>query len=125
MVRASHGRTATVSVTNAAARPANAQSLGVSGWITPGEPDELIHILLENRPAEPWSYSQMEFPGLRPRKQYRLRIMNATASDIPVYLPGHRVALTRLQQTPVSGIFADTLRVARYSVVEADLIAIL
>ena len=79
--------------------------LGISGWTSLEGPIEVIHVMLEKRPAEPWSHSEIEFPLLQPGRRYRLRVMNATPSSIAVHLPGRRVEL------------------ARYSVVEADLIA--
>ncbi len=107
-----HRRHDTVTVTDA-------DALGASGWISR---DEVIHVLLEKQPQEPWSHPEMEFPRLQPGRRYRLRIMNATASDIAVHLPGDRVELTRVDQSPISGIITDTIRLQRYSVVDADLI---
>ena len=86
------------------------------------EPDQLITVLLERGPDTLWSYPNLQLTQLQPGNRYRLRMMNATAGDIPVHLHGHRLELTRVRQMPVSGIFKDTLRLERYSVLEADLV---
>jgi hypothetical protein len=79
-------------------------SLAVSGWM---DSDDLIHVMME-RPHR-LSYPQIEFSSLQPGRRYRLRLMNATDSEVPVHLPGRPA-------------FTDALRMKRFSVVEADLV---
>jgi hypothetical protein len=90
-------------------------SLAVSGWM---DADDVIHVMME----KPHSRSNPEivFPILQPGRRYRIRLMNATAGDVPVHLPCV-AELVRVEQAPVRGIFTGSIRLKRYGVVEADL----
>jgi hypothetical protein len=94
-----------------------APSLAVSGWM---DSDGLIHAMIE-RPHR-LSYPQIEFSSLLPGRRYRMRLMNATDSDVSVHLPGSRVELMRVERAPVAGIHSNSIRLKRFSVVDADVI---
>jgi hypothetical protein len=49
-------------------------------------------------------------------------MMNATHRSQPVCLRGCKLALTRVNQIPVSGIIKETVRLERYNVIEADVL---
>jgi hypothetical protein len=87
--------------------------LSVSGCI---DADDVIHVMMEE-PVH-GSYPEIEFPQLQLGRRYRMRLMNATRSEVPVFLP-QRVELARVAQAPVAGVFTDTIWVGRYGVVEA------
>jgi FtsP/CotA-like multicopper oxidase with cupredoxin domain len=61
----------------------------------------------------------LSFP---PSRRYRVRMMNATHRAQPVCLRGCKLALTRVNQIPVSGIIKETVRLERYNVIEADVL---
>ena len=96
------------------------------------EPDRVIEMLLEN-PLDTrdgkyqWIIDGRRFVErkpllLQPGQRYRLRMLNATAWPHPIHLQDHRLELKRIHQIPVSGIFKDTIRLERYSAVEADVV---
>jgi hypothetical protein len=93
------------------------ESLGVSGWM---DSDDVIHVMLEKRHR--MSYPEIDFPSLQPGRRYRMRLMNATDSAVPVHLPGRQVELARAEQAPVAGLLTSAFWLKRYSVVEADLV---
>ena len=91
-------------------------------------PDQMIEMLLEKRPGglhwivDGQSCSYIDHLSFQPGRRYRLRMMNATDRAHPVHLPQHNLALTRVNQVPVSGIIKDTVRLERYNVIEADVV---
>jgi hypothetical protein len=93
-------------------------ALSVSGW---KDADDVLHLMIEKPHRS--SYPEIEFSSLQPGRRYRLRMMNATDSEVPLHLPGRRVQLVRVEQAPVAGRFTHTIRLKRFSVVEADLTA--
>jgi FtsP/CotA-like multicopper oxidase with cupredoxin domain len=96
------------------------------------EPDRVIEMLLENRldthhGNHHWIVNGRRFVDteplfLQPGQRYRLRMLNATGWPHPIHLQHHRFELTRIHQIPVSGIFKDTIRLERYSALEADVV---
>ncbi len=92
------------------------------------EPDQMIEMLLEKRSdgACQWIIDGQAHPEeallLQKGRRYRLRMMNATGGIHTVHLQNHSFELARIHQAPVSGIFKDTIRLGRYSVVEADVL---
>ena len=92
-------------------------------------PDQAIEMLLERRPRlgvhwiiDGQSCSDIDQLSFQPGRRYRVRMMNATDGAQPVQLPQHKFALTRVNQVPVSGIIKDTVRLERYTVIEADVL---
>lgn len=55
--------------------------------------------------------------------RYRFRWINLSGCAHPVHLHRHRFHLTRVDQTPVSGLMKDTVNLPPYGVVEAEFIA--
>ena len=96
-------------------------------------PDQTIGMLLEKKPGMGdrslhWIIDGESCPNLdhlsfQPGVRYRLRMMNATHRAHPVRLHHHDLALTRVNQVPVSGIIKTTVRLERYNVIEADVLA--
>jgi FtsP/CotA-like multicopper oxidase with cupredoxin domain len=94
---------------------------------TVAEPDEVLAMLLERGSdgSHQWIIDgrshQVSAPLVLPSgRRYRLRLMNATGSEHYVHIPHHHFEVARVEQTPVSGMFRNSIRLDRYNVVEAD-----
>jgi FtsP/CotA-like multicopper oxidase with cupredoxin domain len=87
---------------------------------TPGSGDRVPHWIVDGQPQP-----DLDHLSFAPGRRYRLRMMNATDRAHPVHLPHHNLALTRVNQIPVSGIIKDTIRLERYNVIEADVVSCL
>jgi len=90
-------------------------SLAVSGWM---DADDVLHVMMERPHSR--SYPEFVFPKLQSGRKYRIRLMNATAADVPVHL-ACRTELVRVEQAPVRGAITSKIRLKRYGVVEAEL----
>ncbi|AXC14145.1 Multicopper oxidase [Acidisarcina polymorpha] len=96
-------------------------------------PIETLEMLFEKNSDAPgsidrWTINGRSYPDIEPvylreGQRYRMRMMNATGCAHPVHLHRHSFELKRVDQVPVSGIFKDTVRLERYNVIEADLLA--
>ncbi|HXP10187.1 MAG TPA: hypothetical protein VN828_16905 [Acidobacteriaceae bacterium] len=92
----------------------------------PPPPDQTIEMLFEKKPGglhwiiDGQSCPNVDHLSFPPGRRYRLRMMNATDRACPVHLPRHNVALSRVNQVPVSGIIKETVRLERFNVIEAD-----
>jgi FtsP/CotA-like multicopper oxidase with cupredoxin domain len=69
------------------------------------------------------SFPHTERPLLRKGGRYRLRLINASGCSHPVHLHRHSFELTRVGQTPVSGILKDTVSLPRYNAIDVDFLA--
>lgn len=86
--------------------------------------DQIVEMLLEKGlwVIDGQSCSDIDHLSFQAGRRYRLRMMNATDRAQPVRLPGYNLLLARVNQTPVSGIIKDTVRLERYNVIEADVL---
>jgi FtsP/CotA-like multicopper oxidase with cupredoxin domain len=94
----------------------------------PVEPDQMIEMLLEQKGDGTYQWTIDGRPHvaqalfLQQGQRYRLRMMNATGGVHTVHLQNHNFQLARIHQVPVSGIFKDSIRLGRYTVIEADVL---
>jgi hypothetical protein len=94
---------------------------------TVSEPDELLPMLLERGSdgSHQWVIDgrshQLSTPLVLPSgRRYRLRLMNATGFEHSVHIPNHHFEVARVEQARVSGMSRNSIRLDRYTVVEAD-----
>jgi FtsP/CotA-like multicopper oxidase with cupredoxin domain len=69
------------------------------------------------------SFPDTQRPLLRKGGRYRLRLINASGCPHPIHLHRHSFELTRVGQTPVSGILKDTVSLPRYNAIDVDFLA--
>jgi FtsP/CotA-like multicopper oxidase with cupredoxin domain len=99
------------------ALPLSGQTVEMMLEERPGTGDRGVYWIVDGKAGS--NIAQLSF---KPGRRYRVRMMNATDRAYPVRLPQHNLALTRVNQIPVSGIVKDTVRVERYNVIEADVV---
>jgi FtsP/CotA-like multicopper oxidase with cupredoxin domain len=123
---------------------------GESQWIKPAKndwayasfaatapakaPDETIKLTFEKVPGGRGGYNRWTINGkswpdtnplftVREGMRYRLSLNNNSGDTHPVHMHRHTFEVTKVRDTPMSGLMKDTISLPRYSTAEIDMLA--
>jgi len=97
-------------------------------------PDETIHLKFEKIPGgrggyNRWTINGRSWPDTNPLftvqqgRRYRLVMDNHSGDEHPVHMHRHTFEVTKVGDTPTSGLMKDTISMPHYSTAEIDVVA--
>jgi FtsP/CotA-like multicopper oxidase with cupredoxin domain len=101
---------------------------------TPHKPDEIFDLTFRDYGPKPgskfdtWTINKQSWPDIEPLKveqgkRYRLVFRNGSGDQHPMHLHRHTFEVTRIGNTPLSGLMKDVVNVMPLDTVEVDFVA--